>query len=301
MAEWSITMLEYARCDVQPRAKCLYATGWGEFGYLPFSYTLLEGEGHLALIDVGFDTRSPFVDACLHEHAITDSSDPRTVLGKIGVSPEDIDTILITHAHFDHMGALSWFPNAQVYVQRREIERWEYALTLPPEFASLVEALDPADILYARQLEQDGRLVLVDGVTLDVLPGVDLRPAFDTHTDGSQYVVIRNSSDTWVAMGDNLYSYDSVETTPTRPHYIGIGYSVGSLWRSLETIDEMMGIASSVMTLAIGHEGRTYDRFPSRRTGDRLAVAEMRIAPGGRSRLTATPGQHATAPNQPTS
>jgi N-acyl homoserine lactone hydrolase len=278
-------MLEYARCDVQPLAVSLYATGFGEFGYFPFSYTLLEGEGHIALVDVGFDTRSRFVDDKLHEYSITDCAGPDVVLGKVGLAPEDIGTIFITHAHYDHMGALSLFPNAQVYLQRREIERWEMALALPAHFHSLTASLDPADVLYARQLEHEGRLRLVDGVALGVLPGVDIRPAFDTHTDGSQYVVVHNSADTWVVTGDNVYSYRNVETSEGKTGYTGIGYSNGSLWASLKIIDEMLEHASSSMTLAIGHEGQTYDRFPSVRGADRLAVAQLRAAPSATGRL----------------
>jgi N-acyl homoserine lactone hydrolase len=278
-------MIEYARCDVQPVAVSLYATGFGEFSYFPFSYTLLEGEGHIALVDVGFDTRSRFVDGLLHEFSITDCASPDVVLGKVGLTPEEIDTIFITHAHYDHMGALSWFPNAQVYLQRREIERWEVALALPERFQSLAASLDPADVLYARQLEHEGRLKLVDGVELGVLPGVDVRPAFDTHTDGSQYVVVNNSADTWVVTGDNVYSYRNVETSESKPGYTGIGYSSGSLWASLHIIDEMLEHATSSMTLAIGHEGETYDRFPSVRGADRLAVAQLRVAPNATSRL----------------
>ena len=39
------------------------------------------------------------------------------------------------------------------------------------------------------------------------------------------------------------------------------------------------------MTLAIGHEGKTYERFRSVRGPDRLAVAELRLRPGANSRL----------------
>lgn len=285
MAEWSIWMLEYAHHDTHPVSRVTYGAGYGETAYFPFSYTLLEGEGHLALVDVGFDDRSAFVNQILHESPIVGCASPEHVLAKVGVRPDDIDTIFITHAHFDHMGNLQAFPNAHVYVQARELERWEYALSLPPKFSALTEVLDPADVLYARQLQDDGRLTLVEGTATDVLPGIDLKPAFDSHTDGSQYVVIRNSTDTWVVTGDNASSYENVETSEKRPSYLGIGYGTGSLWRSLFLIDEMLQTAGASSRLVIGHAAGTYERFPSLRSSDGLGVAEMRLAPGATTRL----------------
>jgi glyoxylase-like metal-dependent hydrolase (beta-lactamase superfamily II) len=288
MDDWSIWMLEYARCDVQPVPRVLYGEGYGKTAYFPFSFLLLVGKGHTALVDVGYDPEREFISKLLHENAITCSRDAPSVLSKVGIRPEAVDTIFVTHAHYDHMGNLPAFPNARVYLQTREIERWEYALGMPSRFSALRESVDPADILYVRQLQEDGRLVLVDGVAQDVLPGIDLRPAFDSHTDGSQYVVIRNAEHTWVATGDNMFSYANAETTPSHPSYRGIGYGTGSLWRSLLIIDEMLTIAGAVERLAIVHEGETFQRFPSVRTADSLAVSELCLARGAESRLPVT-------------
>jgi glyoxylase-like metal-dependent hydrolase (beta-lactamase superfamily II) len=285
MADWSIWMLEYARTEDHPTPRSLYGVGYEERGYFPFSYVLLEGHGHLALIDTGFDPGSTFINRFLHESTVRSSASAAEVLGRVGVRPEDVDSILLTHAHFDHMGNLPAFPNAHVWIQSREIEQWEHALALPARFASLTEALDPGDLLHLEEVRQQGRLTLVDGLATNVLPGVDLVPAFDSHTDGSQYVVVRCGHENWVMTGDNAYSYRNVETSPDNPLYRGIGYGNGSLWRSLFVLDEMMQRADSSSRLIIPHEGQTFARFDSRRHADGLGVAEMHLAAGGTTRL----------------
>ena len=285
MPEWSLWMLEYARIEDHPLRQSIYGVGFDERVYMPFSYVLMEGEGHLALIDAGFDPRAAFVNRFLHEGDLDRAASPDTVLGKAGLAPQDIDTILITHAHYDHMGNLSAFPNAQVWLQARELERWNYAFSLPERFATLRQAIDPADLLYLEQLRQDGRLNLADGRVDDVLPGVDLVPAFDSHTDGSQYVAVRTGGQTWVMTGDNAYSYRNAEMTPDDPVLRGIGVGSGSLWRSLFVIDEMLQSAGDSSRLMIPHEAELYERFPSIRGNDNLAIAEMHLAPGTPSRL----------------
>jgi len=288
MAEWSAWMLEYANFFEHPASRSLYGTGYDERIYFPFGYVLIEGEGHLALIDTGFDPGSTFINGFLHESTVSGSRSAREVLAKVDVDPSEIDTVFLTHAHFDHMGNLAVFPNATVWLQARELEQIDLALSRGERFAALTEALDPADLLTLEQVRIDGRLRLAEGEVHDALPGVDLIPAFDSHTNGSQLVVVRSGTESWVMTGDNAYSYRNVETTPEHPGYIGVGYGTGSLWRSLEVIDEMLQIAGDSSRLMIPHEGETFARFPSWRWAeDGLAVAELRLAPGHRSRVRA--------------
>lgn len=43
-------------------------------------------------------------------------------LGSVGLKPEDIDYVVMSHLHWDHAGGLNFFPHADVLVQRRELE-----------------------------------------------------------------------------------------------------------------------------------------------------------------------------------
>ena len=108
------------------------------------------------------------------------------------------------------MGATDDFPHATFYVQERELSKWVWAMSLGRRFRWLMGATDPGDILRAVDLARQGRLVCVDGDMEDVLPGIDLHAAFDTHTWGSMFVNVRvdgkqPSKDAYILAGDLIY------------------------------------------------------------------------------------------------
>jgi N-acyl homoserine lactone hydrolase len=287
MADWSMWMLEYAHCLEQPVGCILYAHWNAGTRLFPYSYLYLEGQGHHVLVDVGYD-EGTYGGELGDRYGVSDWQDADVVLAKVGVRPEEIDTIILTHAHYDHIGNLSKFPQAHVYIQRREIERCHWALDKGSKFASLTGALDPADLMYLAELAETGRLTLVDGDMDDVLPGLHLRPAFDTHSDGSQYVVVSTPKENWVLAGDNLYSYENAEGVNQSGEYIAIGFGGGSAWNNLLSIDEMLSVAGSTARIVVVHENETFNRHPSWRTEDNLAVAELHLAENVLSRRPIT-------------
>lgn len=283
MTDWSIWMLEYARRPEQPVGLVLY--GYWNAGTIavPFSYVYLESPDNRVLVDVGYDAGS-YGGRLAVQDGVIGWQDARAVLASIGRTPDDIDTILVTHAHFDHIGNLASFPNAHVYLQAREVREWERILTSGHQFSRLAGALDPADLLHLAALRLRGRLTLLDGPVDDVLPGISVRTAFDTHTAGSQYVVVRTELGDWVMAGDNIYSYRNVEGDGDG-RYIPIGFSAGSQTNNMYSMHDMVATASGTDRLVIVHEGETFSRFPSGTGAGGMRVAELHLAPGTPSRL----------------
>ena len=200
--------------------------------------------------------------------------------------------MFITHAHFDHMGAIDHFPNANFYIQQREVDKWVWALTLGPEYRFLVGAADPGDIVKAVELTRAGRMICIDGDRDDVLPGIDVRLAADTHTYGSMYVTIRNdgarnSQDAWVFAGDNLYTYDNLTgLDEAAPQIVPIGLAVGSQSNLIFTSAAMLKAVGGENRRVIPvHEDRLKDMFPSRKTAAGLQVVEITLAEGESSKV----------------
>jgi glyoxylase-like metal-dependent hydrolase (beta-lactamase superfamily II) len=277
-------MLEYSHCLEHPVGCIFYGVWDGSTRMFAYSYAYIESGEHKILVDVGHDNRGSnkrYND----DNDIVDYQAPDAVLAKLGVSPDDIDTVILTHAHYDHAGAARYFPNATFYLQRVELESSRWALDNAHLYASIIGALDPDDVTMLEELAADGRLKLLDGPVENLFPGLHIRTALDTHTMGGQYVVVENGDDNWVITGDALYSYENAEGIGGSGVPVNIGFGGGSGWRGLQIIDEMAKTAGRTDRLVIVHEYETFRRHPSRTYDDRLSVAELLLAPGVASRI----------------
>jgi N-acyl homoserine lactone hydrolase len=292
MADYSIWVLEYASQPDVPSGDILYGSYGGPKRRMPYAYVVLRSKRHVAMVDVGYN----HIDhgrALALSYGVEHWHGPREALALCGLAPEDVDTVFITHAHFDHFGNVEAFPRARFYVARDEIERSVWALGLPERMGFLASAIDPGDLAKGAALAAEGRLVLVDRDMADVLPGIDLHLAPDTHSFASLWVHLRNdlkreSQDSWVLAGDLVYAFDNLgglasgvaAGTPYHP----IGIAVGSQENLLRATEAMLkAVAYERRRVVPVHEDRLGEVFPSRRSAPGLAISEICLADGASS------------------
>ena len=61
-----------------------------------------------------------------------------------------ITDIIISHAHFDHMGSIAEFPErADLSCRSSELLSWHEAMALPPQFGFLTAIIDPDNLRTA--------------------------------------------------------------------------------------------------------------------------------------------------------
>lgn len=119
----------------------------------------------------------------------------KMALSSVGIKLKDIETLILTHLHFDHAENASLFENAKIYVQKSE---WKSAFDPPPHYREIyhrdqLSILEEMDLCLVR-----GDTELEDGITIVSLPG---------HTKGSQGVLINTSEGNYLIAGDLFYSY----------------------------------------------------------------------------------------------
>lgn len=142
-----------------------------------------------------------------HHHPMSQgpAERPAAALARLGVKPEDIDTVINTHLHWDHCSNNDLFPNATIYAQRVELQ---YAIAPLPLHAWAYDAIEYESARVVLPPFLRGRLTLIEG-DLEVAPGVTIifTPG---HTPGSQSVVVRGEKQTYLIAGDNVPLYDNL-------------------------------------------------------------------------------------------
>ena len=132
-------------------------------------------------------------------------------LTALGVAPEQVDTVLFTHLHFDHVGwncverEGGWaprFPNARYLIHRPEWERWS-----TESFRYLAEQVQPLFQTHHVQLIDDG-CEPVPGVQVLNTPG---------HTAGHISILVYSSGEGGVITGDAAHTPLELEQPDCSP------------------------------------------------------------------------------------
>lgn len=281
--DFSIWMVEYARVETQV-AEAVYS-GYahvGETVTMPFTFLVVRNQRKNILIDCGIDFGSDVKQQMADGFGVEHRLAPGAALARVGLTVEDIDVIIPTHAHWDHMGSLRLFPNAVVYLQRAEWDGWRELLKRPDTYRALLSAVDPDDIEVLAELDSSGRLVALDGEAQNVVPGLHIWTDLNGHSHASQIVLLENAdrTDNFIAIGDVAYSLDNLTGVPDFPHFIpNTKWAIGGAYSTMQSYERILNyVGDDLHRVLIEHDVETWKRFPTRQFADGLHLAEIRLA-----------------------
>jgi glyoxylase-like metal-dependent hydrolase (beta-lactamase superfamily II) len=235
-AVWRVYVMEYARSKNQPWVDLISGMYHDGVMDLPFSFILAQRDDRNVLVDTGFmqDDHNSFA----RKFGIPTWISPVRMLSEMNLAPEAISDIFITHAHFDHMGSIAEFPNAQIYIQKSELMSWYEAIALPKRFGHLTAIIDPDNLRTALDASIQHRVTLIDGDKDNVLPGIHVRLG-SGHTIGQQFVLLDTAVGRRVISGDCLYSRHQLTGRDNDGVYVPLNNATGSVWEQLKTLDKM--------------------------------------------------------------
>jgi len=118
------------------------------------------------VIDTGF---SPAGGAARGRTMLMDTV---AALRATGTTPDAVTRLVLTHAHYDHIGGLPAFTgtDAEVLMTQDEYDFWTGPMGRRGQFAHTTEA---SELDHLRELRAAGRLTLV-GRTRQVAPGIEM-------------------------------------------------------------------------------------------------------------------------------
>ena len=207
---------------------------------------LVKGNGRTILVDSGFYRPQFF-----KQWKVEDFVKPSEALAPLGVKPEDVTDVIITHMHWDHADGMDLFPNARIWLQRDE---YSYYTGNAWQQKNTHGGIDPDDVLAAVKLNLAGRVGLVNGDAQEIIPGITCYIG-GKHTYQSQYVGVNTRSGTVVLASDNMYLYENMEK------HAPISQTLDAE-SNLRAQDRMKRLAAKPSLVIPGHDPEEFARFP---------------------------------------
>jgi glyoxylase-like metal-dependent hydrolase (beta-lactamase superfamily II) len=212
---------------------------------MDYFFWLLRNEERTVMVDCGFD---PAVGERRGRRVLCP---PVEALARLGTSPDAVDLIVVTHAHYDHIGNLAAFPSTPLLASATEVGFWTGPLGRRAQFATSAEAPE-IDALRAAQAQ--GRVTTFAG-RAEPFPGIEV-VEIGGHTPGQALVVVDVAGGRQVVLAsDSSHYYEEHELD--RP--FAFVADLPAMYRGFDLLNEMAAAPERVVVP--GHDPEVMSRF----------------------------------------
>jgi glyoxylase-like metal-dependent hydrolase (beta-lactamase superfamily II) len=214
-------------------------------------FWLIRSGAGVTLVDCGWERSAGLHGiSSRYDHIDVNETDPVELLARVGVAPGDVDRVIVSHMHFDHVGNLDLFPHATVVMGRAEYDCWTGPRANQPVPAHPVM---PSDLQMIEDHRRGGRLHLVEGIE-EVVPGVLVQPV-GGHTPGQLLVEVASASGDVVLASDAVHYHEELDED--RPFYV-----FSDMGELLDTYDLLRAKRAVPETWVVtGHDPQEMNRF----------------------------------------
>ncbi len=246
--DYSIEAIRYASAPGLPVSSLVMGAPENEKVDAAFVVWLIRGGGHTILFDSGFH-RETFSKG----FPVQDYLRPDEAVKLAGVQPNAVTDVVISHAHWDHMGGIDLFPKAQVWIQKEEYRYYTQDAWQP---GGDHDGIDPEDVQELVKRNTEGMLHLVDGDNVEIFPGIRAYTGA-RHTYASQYLRV-DGTPAYVLASDNCYLYRNLAEHRASATFVESDHPA-----NLAAQARMVSLAGSESRVIPGHDGLQFVRFPT--------------------------------------
>lgn len=224
---------------------------------------VVKNEARTVVVDTGFNP------AVASKRGRTITRPVAEGLNALGVDPAQVEDVVITHLHYDHVGNHSLFPKAVYHLQDKEMEFATGRCMCHPLMNHGYEVDDVTEMV---RRVYENRVRFVDGVR-ELAPGIEVHH-IGGHTKGLQSVRVRTGRGWVVLASDASHFYAHMEQDRAFP----ILYNLGDM---LEGYNTLRRLATSPRHVVPGHDPMVMDRYPAARAGTEGWIVRLDAEPKG--------------------
>lgn len=175
---------------------------------------------------------------------------PADSLRLVGLDPDTVQDVVLSHLHYDHVGTFHKFPKATFHLQEPEMH---YACGRHMRFPKLAHSFEPDDIAGIVKLNFGRRVRMYNG-RVDLAPGIALH-LVRGHSAGLQCMTVDTARGRVVLASDVTHFYENMEQG--RP--FTTAWHIGEMLEGFETLQEL---APSPRHIVPGHDPEVMARYP---------------------------------------
>ena len=261
LPEYQLFAIRYATREA--RRSDHFIGGDPHDGPMPMDYFVwaVVGSSRVFLVDTGFTAET----AARRKRQFLRC--PIESLREIGLEPDSITDVVLTHLHYDHVGNFHKLPNARFHLQEREMAFATGRHMRYPFFGhgfELEDVLGMVRLNFRRRVEfYDGDGELAPGVTLHLAPG---------HTAGLQVVRVHTRRGNVVLASDSSHFYENLQSN--RPFVAAV--DLGAVFDSFRKVERL---AESRRHIVPGHDPLVMRRYSSPSSALQDVVVRLDLDP----------------------
>ena len=212
---------------------------------MDYFFWVARNPARTVVIDTGF---SPAGGAARGRTMLMDTV---PALRAAGIAPDEVAQVVLTHAHYNHVGGLPAFTgtDAEVIMTRDEYDFWTGPMGRRGQFAHATEA---SELSHLRALREAGRLTLA-GQSHTIAPGLELTQV-GGHTPGQAVVTVAAAGGPVVLASDAVHYYEELE----RDRPFSTVANLADMYAAFDQIREMGDGGARVVA---GHDPLVAERF----------------------------------------